>query len=217
MKITREILGKIMPNVGKNIQANKNFKGYAVEKIVEYLNRYAEEFGITTPLRWAHYLAQIAHESGELRYTEENLNYSAESLLKIFGKYFNKANVNAYARQPQKIANRVYANRMGNGNELSGEGWKYRGRGIIQLTGKSNYTEYKKYCGFDVVKEPELIAKPVGAIRSSMWYWSKNGLNKLADQNLSLEISRKVNGSNKPNGLEDRLKYLDRAKKALGL
>lgn len=217
MKITREILGKIMPNAGKNIQANKNFKEYAVEKIVEYLNRYAEEFGITTPLRWAHYLAQIAHESGELRYTEENLNYSAEGLLKIFGKYFNKANVNAYARQPQKIANRVYANRMGNGNELSGEGWKYRGRGIIQLTGKSNYTEYKKYCGFDVVREPELIAKPVGAIRSSMWYWSKNGLNKLADQNLSLEISRKVNGSNKPNGLEDRLKYLDRAKKALGI
>lgn len=209
--ITKEILKAIMPNIEKNILANPNFKGYTLDRIVGYLNKYAEEFGITTPLRQAHYLAQIAHECGEFRYTEENLNYSAEGLLKIFGKYFNKANVNAYARNPKRIASKVYANRMGNGNELSGDGWKYRGRGVIQLTGKENYAEYKKYCGFDVVADPDLICKPVGAIRSSMWFWRLNGLNILADKGEFVLITKRIN--NGTNGLKERKEYLQKALK----
>lgn len=213
--ITKEILKDIMPNIEKNILANQNFKGYTLDRIVGYLNKYAEEFGITTPLRQAHYLAQIAHECGEFRYTEENLNYSADGLLKVFSKYFNKANVASYARNPKKIASRAYANRMGNGNELSGDGWKYRGRGVIQLTGKDNYSAYKKYCGFDVVAQPDLIAQPVGAIRSSMWFWRLNGLNILADKGEFVLITKRINGGT--NGIEDRKKYLQRATKALGL
>lgn len=204
-----------MPNVEQNIKANPNFKGYTLARLVEKLNIYANEFGINTPKRWAHYLAQIAHECGEFRRTEENLNYSADGLLKIFGKYFNKSNVGQYARKPEKIANRVYANRMGNGSEASGEGYKYRGRGVIQLTGKDNYEAYKRYCGYDVVKEPELIAQPVGAIRSSMWFWRNRSLNDLAEKDNLKEITRRVNGGY--NHLKERGEYLEKAKVELNI
>lgn len=204
-----------MPNVEKNIKANPNFKGYSLDKIVEYLNRYSEEFGITTPARWAQYLAQIAHESGELRYTEENLNYSTEGLLRVFPKYFNKTNAASYARTPQKIASRVYANRMGNGSEATGDGWKYRGRGLLQITGEFNYAEYTEYCGFDVVKDPDLLAKPVGATRSSMWCWRLKGLNLLADKGDFTLITKRINGGY--NGIDERRKYLLRAKRAFGI
>ena len=204
-----------MPNITASISANKNLAGYNLDGIVVQMNRYAAEFGITTPLRWAHYLAQVAHESGGLRQTEENLSYSAEGLLKTFPKYFTKAYVNAYARQPQRIAGRVYANRMGNGAEATGDGWKYRGRGLIQLTGRTNYTVYRSYCGYDVVKDPDLLAKPVGAIRSSMWFWRNRGLNELADKNDLVAITKRINGGT--NGLAERRAYLAKAKQALGV
>ena len=202
-----------MPNIEKNLQKNPNFKGETLESVTERLNKYAEEFGITTPQRWAHYLAQIAHECGEFRRTEENLNYSEEGLLKIFGKYFNKTQAKMYARNPALIASRVYAKRMGNGNEASGDGWRYRGRGVIQLTGKENYEAYKKYCRFDVVKDPDLISKPVGAIRSSMWYWRTMGLNNLADKGDLLTITKRINGGT--NGLPERRAYFIKAKQEL--
>lgn len=202
-----------MPNIEGNIKANPNFKGYTLDDIVAYLNRYAEEFGITTPARWAHYLAQIAHESGEFRCTEENLNYSAEGLLRVFPKYFSRNNVSGYARNPKKIASRVYANRMGNGSEATGDGWKYRGRGLLQITGEFNYAEYTEYSGFDVLKDPGLLCKPVGATRSSMWCWRLKGLNLLADKGDFTLITKRINGGT--NGLAARRNYLIRAKQTL--
>lgn len=211
--ITKEILKAIMPNVEKNIKNNPNFKGYDLDRIVGYMNKFAAEFDINPPARWAQYLAQIAHESGELRYTEENLNYSAEGLLKVFPRYFTAVSAGSYARNPYKIGSRVYANRMGNGAEVTGDGYTYRGRGLIQLTGKDNYTAYKKYCGYDVVADPDLLAKPVGAIRSSMWFWRMNGLNIPADKGEFVTITKRINGGT--NGIEDRRKYLIRAKNVL--
>lgn len=215
MKIIASQLKAIMPNIASNLKANKNFKGQTIESVTALLNKYAEEFEIVTPLQWVHYLAQIAHECAELRTSEENLNYSVEGLLKVFPKYFNKTNVSAYARKPEKIASRVYGGRMGNGVEATGEGWKYRGRGLIQLTGKSNYEAYKKYCGFDVVAQPDLLAQPIGAIRSSMWFWKKNGLNALADKDDTVGITKKINGGT--NGLYERRNYVTKAKKVFVL
>lgn len=190
MKITREILKKVMPNVEKNIAYNSNFRGYTLNKVVEYMNKFAEEFGISTPLQWAHYLAQIAHESAEMRYTKELASGVAYDTGRL-------------------------AKRLGNTPEADGDGQRYKGRGLIQITGRYNYEAYKKYCGFDVVADPELLAKPVGAIRSSMWYWKNNGLNQLADKDMLVEITKRVNGGK--NGLTKRKEYLLRAKKVLGL
>ena len=188
--ITKEILKAIMPNVEKNIKANPNFKGYSLDKIVEYLNRYSEEFGIVTPKRWAHYLAQIAHESAEMRYTKELASGAAYDTGKL-------------------------AQRLGNTPQADGDGQRYKGRGLIQITGRANYEAYKKYCGFDVVNNPDLLCKPVGAIRSSMWFWQLKGLNILADRDDFTLITKRVNGGT--NGIEDRKKYLLRARKVLGI
>lgn len=199
MILTKEQLKTIAPNAGNKI-----------DLYLPYINKLLDEFEINTPLRLQHYLAQILHESGEFKYVEENLNYSAQSLLKTFPKYFTASTVKAYERNPQKIGSRVYANRMGNGNEASGEGYKFRGRGLIQLTGKNNYQLYKGYCGFDVVSKPELIAQPLGAVRSSMWFWKRNGLNALADKDDVVGVTKKINGGT--NGLSQRKVYLLRAK-----
>lgn len=216
MQITKEQLKAIMPNIEGNIAVNTNFSGYGLTSITDLLNKYASAFGINTPLRWAHYLAQIAVECSEFRYTSENLNYSSARLMVVFPKYFNATSARSYGKNPQKIANRVYANRMGNGSEASGDGYRFRGRGCIQLTGRSNYKEYNAYlakCGIvvDLTKTPELIAKPVGAIKSSMYYWAKNGLNEIADRDDVLAVRKKVNGGT--NGLAEVKEYLKRAKK----
>ena len=152
---------------------NINFLTSAVNGINETLNKY----NINTPLRIAHFLAQILHESGYLKTLKENLNYSVQGLTKTFKKYFiNEAEALPYARNQEKIANKVYANRMGNGPESSGDGWKYRGRGVIMITGKDNYTTLSKDTGIDFVKKPQLLEQMDYAIMSGGWYWNKNNL-----------------------------------------
>lgn len=173
-----------MPNAVKNVRRNPNFSGYTFEQILLSILRYAQEFDINTPLRWAHYLAQIAHESAELRYSEEI------------------------------ASGKAYEGRKDLGNVIKGDGVRFKGRGLIQLTGRTNYTTYKAFCGFDVVKQPELLCKPVGAVRSSMWFWKKKGLNELADKDDFMTITKRING-NKPNGVESRKEYLARAKRVL--
>ena len=177
-----------MPLAPKNVGRNPHFSGYTFEQILLYILRYAQEFDINTPLRWAHYLAQIAHESAELRYSEEIAS----------GKAYDTGKL---------------AIKLGNTPEADGDGQKYKGRGLIQVTGRANYEAYKQYCGFDVVERPELLAKPVGAIRSSMWFWKAKGLNELADRDEFTAITKRINGGT--NGIEDRRKYLARAKKVL--
>lgn len=189
MDITAAKLKQIMPNSPKNVERNPHFSGYTFEQILLYILRYAQEFDINTPLRWCHYLAQIAHESAELRYSEEIAS----------GKAYDTGKL---------------AIKLGNTPEADGDGQKYKGRGLIQVTGRANYEAYKQYCGFDVVKQPELLCKPVGAIRSSMWFWWKKGLNELADMDDFMTITKRING-NKPNGVESRKEYLARAKKVL--
>jgi putative chitinase len=153
------------------------------------------KYGITSHLRIAHFLAQISEETGGFIRFYENLNYTTTSrLLQIFSKYFNSSNVNSYVGKPQAIANRVYANRLGNGNEASGDGWKYRGRGLMQLTGKSNYQAYKLYSGVDIVTYPDLAARIDIALDIAGWYWHKTNCNSAADANDIEAVTKKVNG-----------------------
>ena len=160
-------------------------------------------YEIDSTVRQAMFLSQIAHESGNFRFVEENLNYSVNGLRSVFGKYFANDEIAAqYARQPERIANRVYANRMGNGDEDSGDGWKYRGRGLIQLTGKNNYLTYAMQSNNDSLIDPQIVIEPEYATDSAGWFWATNGLNRLADKGDVKRVTRKVNGGY--NGLTDR-------------
>jgi putative chitinase len=165
-----------------------------------------DRFAINNELRIAHFLAQVIHESGSFKYLSENLNYSADGLRKIFPKYFPGNTAEAYARQPVKIASRVYANRMGNGNEASQDGYTFRGRGYIQLTGKNNYTAFGQSLGEDIVSHPDLVATPKYGLLSAGWFWSQNKLNAIADTGAVKEvvaaITKRVNGGTI--GLDDR-------------
>lgn len=163
-------------------------------KLNEKYKTLFDKYGINTPLRIAHFMTQLEHESG-LKPISENLNYSSERLRQIFPKYFiSKADADRYARQPERIANRVYANRMGNGNEASGEGWKYRGRGFIQLTGKENYYRLYLDTDLDVIKNPDLLLEEPNALRSALWFWKLRNINALADKDDLVGIRKKVNG-----------------------
>jgi len=184
-------------------------KGHIPDAVIAMIPDTAAKFGINTPLRLAHFLAQCGHESGGFRATQENLNYSAKGLNGIFKKYFpTEASAAAYARQPQKIASKVYANRMGNGTEASGEGYKFRGRGYIQLTGKDNYTAFGKSIGEDMTANPDKVASSY-ALLSAAWFFSKNGLHKMADGGATdavvTSITKRVNGGTI--GLADRIKH----------
>jgi putative chitinase len=184
-------------------------KGHVPQSVIDSIPEVATKFSINTPLRVAHFLAQCGHESGGFRLTKENLNYSAKGLMGIFKKYFpTEALAKAYERQPAKIANKVYSNRMGNGTEASGEGAKFCGRGYIQLTGKENYTAFGKSIGVDVCANPELVASQY-ALASAAWFFSKNGLHKIADEGASdavvTKITKRVNGGTI--GLPDRIKH----------
>jgi putative chitinase len=186
-----------------------NLKGHIPDAVIAMIPDTATKFGINTPLRLAHFLAQCGHESGGFRATQENLNYSAQGLNGIFKKYFpTAATAAAYARQPQKIASKVYANRMGNGSEASGEGYKFRGRGYIQLTGKENYTAFGKSIGEDILSNPDVVSSKY-ALLSAAWFFSKNGLHKMADSGASdavvTQITKRVNGGTL--GLPDRIKH----------
>jgi len=168
-----------------------------------YLNMTMLKYDITTPIRQAMFLSQLAHESGNFRFVSENLNYSAEALRRVFGKYFTSdAIAQKYARQPEKIANRVYANRMGNGDEASGDGWKYRGRGLIQLTGTNNYANYSMHAHNNALVDPDIVATPEYAADSAGWFWASNRLNQLADTGDVRAVTRRINGGF--NGLADR-------------
>lgn len=182
---------------------------------MELYNKYKTLFNkyeIITYLRIAHFMAQIEHES-HLKPISENLNYSKEGLLKIFSKYFNLETASVYARKPEKIANKVYANRMGNGNELSGDGWKYRGRGFIQLTGKDNYKNLSKDTGIDFLNKPDLLLEEANALIAALWFWKKNNINKQADLDNIINVTKIINGGT--NGIEDRKKLLLKYKNLL--
>jgi putative chitinase len=181
---------------------------------VESMNSTFPLYEINTPQRIAAFLAQCGHESGGFTVFEENLNYSAQGLCNIFKKYFPTLDsAQPYARKPEMIANKVYANRMGNGPESSGDGYKYRGRGPIQLTGKSNYTAFAKEM-FDnwqeVVENPDWVTWDKDfALMSAIWFWNKTGLNKEADAGDIKTMTRKINGGFI--GLEDRIKHYNEA------
>jgi len=164
-----------------------------------------EKYELNTPLRIAHFMVQIEHESG-LKPISENLNYSKDGLLRTFKKYFGDLSAQIYANKPEKIANRVYANRMGNGNEASGEGWKYRGRGFIQITGKENYFRLANDTDLDCLKNPDLLLEEANAMISALWFWNLKGLNSLADKNDIVSITKKINGG--LNGIEHRKELL---------
>lgn len=207
MDITLEQITRAVPSVNRQRAA----------ELVEVFNAWNEKFGITTPLRIAHFLSQIMHESGGLNTLQENLNYSAERLLVVFPKYFNKTNVSLYARNPQKIGNRVYANRMGNGSEGSGDGYRYRGRGCIQLTFRNNYQAYQNsgFCNGDLMSHPEWLAQSPGAYKSAMWFWWKNNCNQYADRDDIKGVTKKINGGY--NGLSQREAYVKAFKKVFGV
>ena len=159
-----------------------------------------------TPVRAAHFFAQTAHETGEHKLFTENLNYSAAGLQGTFGKYFPGNLEESYARNPEKIANRVYADRMGNGNEASGDGWKYRGRGALQLTGKSNYEAFAKYLGKpEIMTNPDLVSTTY-AFESAMFFFDRNKLWEICDKGVNdatiLALTKRINGGT--NGLEHR-------------
>jgi len=173
------------------------------DKWLPWLNMTMLKYDINTLQRQAMFLAQLAHESGNFKYVSENLNYSAEALRRVFKKYFPTDDLALmYARQPEKIANRVYANRMGNGEESSGDGWKYRGRGLIQLTGKDNYAAFSLKANNNALLEPDLVAQPELAAESAGWFWDTNDLNKWSDTGDVRAATRKINGGF--NGLADR-------------
>ena len=198
----------------KQIVENNPYIEYWHRALVQLLPDYE----INTPQRMAAFLAQCAHESGGFRAIKENLNYRAASLRKLFPKYFpDDAIAEQYASQPNKqelIANRVYANRMGNGDEASGDGFRYCGRGLIQLTGKQNYTRFAESIDTPVESIPEFLTTFEGAIQSACWFWETNNLNQYADNNDILTMTKRINGGTI--GLEDRMKHYAHALEVFG-
>ena len=187
----------------------EKLKGHIPDAVIQMIPETAAKFNINTPLRLAHFLAQCGHESGGFKATSENLNYSAKGLNGIFKKYFPTLDsALPYERKPEKIANKVYANRMANGTEASGDGYKFRGRGYIQLTGKDNYTQFGKAIGEDILSNPDVVSGKY-ALLSAAWFWSKNGLNNLSDGGSTdavvTSITKRVNGGTI--GLADRIKH----------
>ena len=177
---------------------------------VPALNETFARWGIATPLQQAAFIGQCGHECGNFRILEENLNYRAATLMKLWPKRFPTLEVaNEYAGQPKKIANKVYASRMGNRDEQSGDGYRFRGRGCIQLTGSTNYFHAGKALGVDLWKEPDLVATPQYAALTAGWFWSTHNCNKFADAQDWAGLTRKINGGTI--GLEDRIKHISHA------
>ena len=207
--LTSEILRKIYP------------RSRYINRYLGALNMSMQECGIDTVDRARAFLAQVGHESSQLNTIEENLNYSAQGLRKIFPKYFpTQKEALAFARNPEQIANRVYANRMGNGGEESGDGWAFRGRGLIQITGRDNYSSMSSLMGKDLTIWPDALLLPLDACRSAALWWKANGLNALADklsgsgERKTFEaITKRVNGG--LNGIDDRWEIYQKAKAAI--
>jgi putative chitinase len=186
----------------------EKLKGHIPDAVIAQIPDTAAKFNITTNLRLAHFLAQCGHESGGFKAINENLNYGAKGLLGVFPKYFNAATAAQYERKPEMIASKVYANRMGNGDEASKEGWKFRGRGYIQLTGKSNYTNFTKFIGEDCIANPDLVATKY-PLASAAFFFNSNNLwaicDKGADDATVTAVTKRVNGGTI--GLADRIKH----------
>jgi putative chitinase len=185
-------------------------KGHIPDSVLAQIPDTADKFNITNPLRLAHFLAQCGHESGGWKATSENLNYSSKGLLGIFPRYFTPALAEQYARKPEAIASRVYGGRMGNGAEATKEGFKFRGRGYIQLTGKDNYSAFDKFVPEEILANPDLVATKY-PLMSAAWFFNKNGLwsicDKGADQGTVTAVTKRVNGGTI--GLPDRIKHFN--------
>ena len=187
----------------KCLSRNKN-----IPELFVSLEKVLPKYEITTVERVAAFLAQCGHESLDFTVLQENLNYGAKGLLGLFKKYFpNEALAKQYERKPEKIANKIYANRMGNGPEESGDGWAHRGRGAIQLTGKLNYQAFANSIGLTLEDAITYCATMDGAIESACWFWQKNKLNVIADKKDVLAMTKKINGGTI--GLEDRKKHYE--------
>ena len=195
----------ITPVTGLNIE---KLKGHIPDSVISQIPDTAKKFNITNNLRLAHFLSQCGHESGGFKAVSENLNYSSDGLKRTFGKYFPGNLSESYAKQPEKIASRVYGGRMGNGDELSKEGYKFRGRGYIQLTGKSNYTSFTKFIGEDCVSNPDLVATKY-PLASAAFFFDSNKLwsicDKGSDDTTVTAVTKRVNGGTI--GLADRIKH----------
>jgi len=203
--ITLEMLKQLCPKTKESV-----LKKYAlsIHETAEYYDMYVNK------KRAAAFVAQIAHESGGFNFVKENLNYSAKGLTGTFKKYFpNEALAKQYERQPEKIANRVYANRMGNGDEASGDGYKYCGRGLIQLTGKQNYTRFAEDLGLSIDETVAYLETPEGAVSSAGWFWDQNNLNQWCDKDDFVTLTKRINGGTI--GLEDRKHHYELALKLL--
>jgi putative chitinase len=224
-KLGIETLTQVNPSVNPSINPSvnssgfklENLKGHIPDAVIVQIPDTAARFGITTPLRLAHFLAQCDHESGGFKAVRENLNYSAKGLMGIFKKYFSTATLaTAYERQPEKIANRVYASRMGNGAETSGDGYKFRGRGYIQLTGKENYTRFDATVPENIVTEPDLVATKY-PLASAAFFFNSNKLWSICDKGATPEVvtavTKRVNGGTI--GLADRVKHFNEYYKLL--
>jgi putative chitinase len=183
-------------------------KGHVPDSVISMIPDTAVKFGITNPLRLSHFLAQCGHESGGFKAVNENLNYGAKGLLGTFPKYFNAATAAQYERKPEMIASKVYGGRMGNGPEATKDGYKFRGRGYIQLTGKDNYTAFDKFVDEDILGNPDLVATKY-PLMSAAWFFNKNGLwsicDKGADDATVTAVTKRVNGGTI--GLADRIKH----------
>ena len=203
--ITLDILQQLCPNTKKSV-----LELYAVplHEVAEYYDMYVNMN------RAAAFVAQTAHESGGFNFVKENLNYGAKGLATTFKKYFpTEADAKPYERQPEKIANRVYANRMGNGNEASGDGYRFCGRGLIQLTGRNNYTKFAADLGISIEDTVAYLETPAGAVSSAGWFWDNNNLNQYCDSNDFVTLTKRINGGTI--GLEDRQHHYQLALKLL--
>ncbi|CAB3761822.1 glycoside hydrolase family 19 protein [Paraburkholderia solisilvae] len=187
------------------------------------INRAMTEWSIDNPERQAAFLAQTLHESGQFRYLSENLHYSAQRLRQVWpARFRSDAEAQECAGNPEKLANRIYASRLGNGDEASGDGWNFRGRGLIQLTGRDNYERCANALQLDLLAQPDLLQEPDGAARSAAWFWASNKLNELADPKPDRDpaddfaaISKRINGGTV--GLQARIEYWEKVKAALGI
>jgi putative chitinase len=203
--VTVELLKRICPKTREAILA----------RYVEPINLTGRHIGLfENPKRMAAFIAQVAHESGGFNFIIENLNYSASALQSVFRRYFpTLKEAEEYARQPERIANRVYANRMRNGPENSGDGWKFRGRGLIQLTGRDNYTRFASAIDRTIDETIHYLETAEGAVASAGWFWDVNKLNVYCDKDDFIGLTRRINGGT--NGLQDRIHHYELALKAL--
>lgn len=189
----------------------EKINGFVPKSVYDELPRVIEKYEFNTIYRLSHFLAQCEHESERFKFVRENLNYSAKALLAIFPSHFNEELANEYARNPEKIANRIYANRMGNGDEASGDGYKFRGRGYIQITGKENYEDYEKYINDDLINNPDLVATTY-PLNSAGWFFTINDLNAISDEGVNTDvikqITKKINGGY--DGLAERIHFTEK-------